>query len=380
MNKWSQIILVLVLSLLIIFFTVNLLWKRYMCSHYKHNINTTILWQSEYGEYNPSIVECPQSNTFYMLTRKSNTCGRSLYSFLKRFCITRPYFNLQKEQVILYQFLGDDNFQEESRFPLANLNQLESESKSKKWLEDARLYYDSQNNRWMALCTGHDPMSGDLSPTLFHLTIPKNAYPTITNIQTLVQNADKNKNQETNAKPIVNKNWTFFQAHLKKEWSPHTSPQTLILADLCPRFIIHTLEDANTGAYRTLINVESPLQKPFYNQILRCTSSPIRWKPSLVYRKEKEYYICAAHLVEWKYSWSKLYCTVFVVFSVEFPFRIIAYTPPTHFFDYSHVEFLSGLHYDSFRKSFLVSMGLNDEYAYILSLPESSLINRLIYV
>lgn len=140
-----------------------------------------------------------------------------------------------------------------------------------------------------------------------------------------------------------------------------------VLSGITPQFRVQSINPI-TGKQSVITEYDTHL--PYQN--INSSSPPVRWNQHL--------YICATNVMYTirKYGFShKLHRTVFVVFQNRYPFSIVAYTDPMHFFTGSRIEFASGLLWWN-KHEFLVSLGHNDEHGYLIKVMKRDIKKRLL--
>ncbi len=293
-----------------------------------------------------------------MFIRESNLYGRGAQDHLKNYLLSTYFTSFRNEQIVCYIFKDgkiENPISSVKRLIVQGKDVLEKHVDIKnRVFEDPRIFYSVKKKKCYVLGTIINSKKL-IQPAILHMNLNN-----VSNNNISVNHIVPIKYNDP-AYSKINKNWTFFVDKHQQE---------LVLTDLSPDFVIKKL-NVKSGIFQTHFQCKSPLQK--YYQTLWCTSAPIRWN--------KNYLICAGHTVTWKTKFkipNKLYATVFIILQSEFPYNIVACTNQLYFFDYSQVEFLSGMIYES-PQSFLLTIGLNNEYGIILRISRSQIINKLIY-
>jgi hypothetical protein len=332
---------------------IHLMVQIYICRPRRVTMEPRIVWQSQCGEYNPSLYYDTILGDYQIAIRSSNRVSKSVWAKLKQLPLYS--YTMRREQVYIYRLI-DSEYHQHVHHSLPWL----VPNKVRFLIEDPRwVHCDHFSNERLILCTIY-PEHGGNPQCILHFDACTGQVAKVSLLHPM---------QETSH----DKNWTLFQTRNQQKW---------LLTDIHPYFTIRSFDfpldytkiekGLQIGHCHHAIAVRH--KSPFAeNRVIRCTAAPVKWN--------KSSFLCIAHEVT-RDKLMQNYRSLFIVFTNMYPFNLLAYSEPVQFFARSYIEFASGLEikHGTNGNSYLIGLGVNDEYGYVIEVLRSQIEASLVYV
>ena len=156
------------------------------------------------------------------------------------------------------------------------------------------------------------------------------------------------------SKELTNKNFLFFENNLNN----------LVITNVSPHMIFKL--DINSGYMIPYAETENNLHKIFEGYNICLSGGPIKIL-------NKKCYLVAGHIA--KGGWGGLRKTFFYTFRDHYPFDILSYTDIIDFGFSKNLEYCNQIF--DINNNLYISLGVNDDYSVLISLPINYIISLL---